>query len=43
MRIKLSEIMAPSFYNLHVDIKNNRNTEYMLKRWKVPQNHHLQV
>lgn len=31
MRIKLSEIIAPSFYNLHRDIKKNRNTEYMLK------------
>ena len=31
MRVNLSEIIAPSFYNLHVDIKNNRNTEYMLK------------
>ena len=31
MRIKLSEIIAPSFYDLHVDIKKNKNTEYMLK------------
>ncbi|MBU5311900.1 phage terminase large subunit [Tissierella carlieri] len=31
MRVKLSEIIAPSFHNLHVDIKNNKYTEYMLK------------
>lgn len=31
MRVKLSEIIAPSFYDLHIDIKNGRNTEYMLK------------
>ena len=31
MEIKLSEIIAPSFYDLHIDIKNNKNTEYMLK------------
>lgn len=31
MKIKLSEIIAPSFHNLHVDIKNNKYTEYMLK------------
>lgn len=31
MKIRLSEIIAPSFFDLHVDIKNNRNTEYMLK------------
>ncbi len=31
MRINLSDVIAPSFYDLHIDIKNNRNTEYMLK------------
>ncbi len=31
MKINLSEIIAPSFYDLHIDIKNNRNTEYVLK------------
>lgn len=31
MKVKLSEVIAPSFHDLHVDIKNNRNTEYMLK------------
>lgn len=31
MKVKLSKIIAPSFHDLHVDIKNNRNTEYMLK------------
>lgn len=31
MRINLSEIIAPSFYDLHIDIKKNKNTEYMLK------------
>jgi len=31
MRINLSEVIAPSFYDLHVDIKKGRNTEYMLK------------
>lgn len=31
MKINLSEIIAPSFYDLHIDIKKNRHTEYMLK------------
>lgn len=31
MKVKLSEIIAPSFYDLHVDIRNSKNTEYMLK------------
>ena len=31
MKVRLSEVIAPSFYDLHVDIKNNRYTEYMLK------------
>lgn len=31
MKIKLSEIIAPSFHSLHVDIKKNKYTEYMLK------------
>lgn len=31
MKVKLSEVIAPSFYDLHVDIKNNKNTEYILK------------
>lgn len=31
MRINLSEVIASSFYDLHVDIKNNKYTEYMLK------------
>ena len=29
--IKLSKLIAPSFYNLHSDIKSNSHTEYMLK------------
>lgn len=31
MRIKLSNVIAPSFYGLHKDIKHGKNTEYMLK------------
>lgn len=31
MEVRLTEIIAPSFYDLHVDIKNHKNTEYMLK------------
>jgi phage terminase large subunit len=31
MRVNLSEVIAPSFHDLHIDIKNNRHTEYMLK------------
>lgn len=30
-KIRLSELIAPSFYDLHTDIKNNRFTEYMIK------------
>lgn len=30
-KIKLSELIAPSFYELHNDIKNNRYTHYWLK------------
>jgi len=30
-RIKLSNLIAPSFYKLHDDIKNNKYTHYMLK------------
>lgn len=31
MKIKLSELIAPSFYEIHNDIKNNRYTHYWLK------------
>lgn len=31
MKVKLSDVIAPSFHNLHVDIKNQKYTEYMLK------------
>lgn len=31
MKIKLSEIIAPSFYEIHKDIKNDRYTHYWLK------------
>lgn len=31
MRVNLSEVIAPSFYDLHIDIKKNKHTEYMLK------------
>lgn len=31
MKVKLSKVIAPSFYDLHVDIKKNKHTEYMLK------------
>lgn len=30
-KVKLSELIAPSFYELHNDIKNNRYTHYWLK------------
>lgn len=29
--IKLSDLIAPSFYEIHLDIKYNRHTHYMLK------------
>lgn len=31
IRVNLSNIIAPAFHNLHIDVKNNKNTEYMLK------------
>ena len=31
MKTRLSELLAPSFYSLHVDIKKNRHSEYWLK------------
>lgn len=31
MKIKLSELIAPSFHEIHRDIKNNRYTHYWLK------------
>ncbi len=31
MKTRLSELLAPSFHQLHVDIKKNRHTEYWLK------------
>src|SRR5690554_1977488 len=31
IKVKLSELISPSFYEIHKDIKNNRYTHYWLK------------
>lgn len=31
--MKLSDAIAPSFYEIHKSLKENRYTHYWLKRW----------
>lgn len=31
--VKLKSIIAPSFYDVHKDIKKELHTHYWLKRW----------
>lgn len=31
MQVRLKSVIAPSFYNLHIDLKKERHTEYWLK------------
>ena len=35
MNIKISEIIAPNFYELHRDLKSEKNTHYWLKGGRI--------
>jgi hypothetical protein len=33
-KVRLKDIICPSFYDIHKDLKAGNHTHYWLKRWK---------